>query len=105
MKRFISIILICVMIGMVISCGTGQKSVNYWAENSAAAESLREYVKDITDKNSENFIPAKDRIAVFDMDGTLICETFYTYYDTMMFINFCLEDHPERVSQELKDAA
>ena len=60
-------------------------------------------VTDPDDK--ENFIPVKDRIAVFDMDGTLTCETYYTYYDTMMFIEFCLHDHPERVSDELKEVA
>ena len=57
------------------------------------------------DEESEDFIPEEDRIAVFDMDGTLTCETFYTYYDTMMFIEFCLKDHPERVSDELKAVA
>ena len=45
------------------------------------------------------------KLIAFDMDGTLTCETFYTYYDTMMFINYCLIDHPERVSEELKAAA
>ena len=39
------------------------------------------------------------------MDGTLTCETFYTYYDTMMFIEYCLYDHPDQVSEELKQAA
>ena len=39
------------------------------------------------------------------MDGTLTCETYYTYYDTMMFIEYCLVDHPERVSDELKAVA
>ena len=55
--------------------------------------------------DKENFIEEKDRIAVFDMDGTLTCETYYTYYDTMMFIEYCLNDHPERVSNELKQIA
>ena len=59
----------------------------------------------VTDESSEDFIPVKDRIAVFDMDGTLTCETYYTYYDTMMFIEYCLNDHPERVSDELKKVA
>lgn len=78
----------------------------YWASDSQAAESLRDYVSKVTDdKDSENFIPKEDRIAVFDMDGTLTCETFFTYYDTMMFINYCLVDHPDKVSDELKAAA
>ena len=56
-------------------------------------------------EGSQDFIPVEDRIAVFDMDGTLTCETYYTYYDTMMFIEYCLVDHPERVSDELKAVA
>lgn len=78
----------------------------YWTENSTPAQSLRDYVIKVTNPDDKaNFIPVKDRIAVFDMDGTLTCETYYTYYDTMMFIEFCLNDHPERVSDELKQVA
>lgn len=78
----------------------------YWAKDSDVSKSLVEYVTKVTDENDkENYIPEKDRIAVFDMDGTLTCETFYTYYDTMMFIEYCLYDHPERVSDELKKVA
>ena len=59
----------------------------YWSADSAAAEQLRAYVAKVTNpKDAENYIPKRDRIAVFDMDGTLTCETYYTYYDTMMFI-------------------
>lgn len=79
--------------------------LEYWSDGSAAAASLRDYVSMVTDEKNDAYIPVKDRIAVFDMDGTLTCETFYTYYDTMMFINYCLKDHPERVSDELKEAA
>ena len=78
----------------------------YWTEGSEAAQSLRDYVAKVTDpKDTANYIPEKDRIAVFDMDGTLVCETYYTYFDTMMFIEYCLKDHPERVTDDLKQAA
>ena len=78
----------------------------FWAPDSAAAADLRDYVARVTDPaGGADFIPEEDRIAVFDMDGTLTCETYYTYYDTMMFIEYCLVDHPERVSDELKQIA
>ena len=78
----------------------------YWAPGSKVSEALRNYVKKTTNANDKaNYIPKKDRIAVFDMDGTLTCETFYTYYDTMMFIEYCLKDHPDKVSEELKKEA
>ena len=77
----------------------------YWTADSAPVQSLRDYVSRVTDPKDAGFIPEKDRIAVFDMDGTLTCETYYTYYDTMMFIEYCLYDHPESVSDELKQVA
>ena len=78
----------------------------YWTEDSEAADSLKAYVAKVTNKDdADNFIPEKDRIAVFDMDGTLTCETYYTYYDTMMFIEYCLKDHPDEVSDKLKKVA
>ncbi|MDO4973501.1 MAG: DUF3089 domain-containing protein [Eubacteriales bacterium] len=94
---------------LATGCAKEQKTAalsEYWTADSEAAQSLRTYVGKVTDpKNTEDFIPEKDRIAVFDMDGTLTCETYYTYYDTMMFIEFCLNDHPDRVSEELKEVA
>ena len=76
-----------------------------WTEGSAAKQKLIDYVTAVTDESSPDFIPVEDRIAVFDMDGTLACETYYTYYDTMMFIEYCLHDHPDKVSDELKEVA
>ena len=76
-----------------------------WTEGSASKQKLIDYVTAVTDESSPDFIPVEDRIAVFDMDGTLACETYYTYYDTMMFIEYCLHDHPDKVSDELKEVA
>ena len=35
-----------------------------------ALTTLQNYVKDVTDVNSPNYIQEEDRIATFDMDGT-----------------------------------
>ena len=108
----IVVALLLVIMGMIQATKGSEKTVEkkddlteYWTEGSEPAQALRDYVAAVTDEESEDFIPEEDRIAVFDMDGTLTCETFYTYYDTMMFIEFCLKDHPERVSDELKAVA
>ena len=82
-----------------------ESSLAFWASDSAAKASLLSYIEAVTEEGGADYIPVKDRIAVFDMDGTLTCETYYTYYDTMMFIEYCLVDHPERVSDELKQIA
>ena len=71
-----------------------QKGSNfkYWNQESKAFKELTSYVKDVTDKKSPNFIPEKDRIAVFDLDGTLICETTPSYFEWMMHIQRALYD-------------
>ena len=104
------ILIFTMALGSLGMTGCGKRNPEalsqYWASDSEAAQSLLDYVTKVTNKkDADSFIPVKDRIAVFDMDGTLTCETYYTYYDTMMFINYCLIDHPERVSDELKAAA
>ncbi len=77
-----------------------------WTTGSVNAKKLKAYVKKVTDPSKKaSFIPKVNRIAVFDMDGTLLCETYPTYYDTTMFVNFALYDHPERVSDEVKQVA
>jgi len=104
----ISIVLVVLIVGAIAWTQrkkTGPEALAYWNRSSEAMQSLVEFVKASADKASESYIPVKDRIAVFDMDGTLTCETYFTYYDTCMFIEYCLKDHPERVSEELKDAA
>ena len=119
--RVMSVILtvfavICLLAALGIQAGiiktnrkggtSGTPLTAYWSGESAAAQQLRDYVSKVTDPaDKENYIPEKDRIAVFDMDGTLTCETFFTYYDTMMFIEYCLYDHPDEVPEELKQIA
>jgi len=64
----------------------------YWNENSQTLQTLIEFVEDVTNPQSENFIPVEDRIATFDMDGTFYCETAPLYFQEMMFLHRALED-------------
>lgn len=102
--RKITLLVLTISLSVVFfACGKSTK-FEYWTDCNSINQ-LKEYVELVTDEKSEDFIPVEDRIAVFDMDGTLMCETYYTYYDTMMFIEYCLVDHPERVDDELKSVA
>ena len=58
---------------------------NYWNKNSNILQKLKDYVKEITTKKNKNYVPKKDRIAVFDMDGTLIGEKAPTYVVWTMY--------------------
>ena len=64
----------------------------YWNKDSETLAALKNYVKDITNKKSKNFIPVEDRIAVFDMDGTFICETAPYYFEWMLYLERALYD-------------
>ena len=81
-----------------------QKGTNfkYWNKDAASYQALVNYVKDVTDKNSKNFIPVEDRIAVFDLDGTLICETTPSYFEWMLHLERALNDKNYRPSPEDK---
>ena len=41
-----------------------------------ALTALQDYVKDVTNPASPNFIKEEDRIATFDMDGTFVGELY-----------------------------
>lgn len=47
--------------------------LNLWNEGSAKT-SILTFIKTVTDKNNQDFIPVKARVAVFDMDGTILLE-------------------------------
>ncbi|HCK87781.1 MAG TPA: hypothetical protein DHW39_03120, partial [Erysipelotrichaceae bacterium] len=74
------------VIGVVFTSGRGAAPVvpdksdeviaeplTLWTEGSAAKQKLIDYVTAVTDEKGADFIPVEDRIAVFDMDGTLAC--------------------------------
>ncbi len=52
-----------------------------WNPEAPALKALIEFVEDVTDENSPNYIPPADRIATFDMDGTLCGELYPTYLE------------------------
>jgi hypothetical protein len=50
------------------NAGNARDPLNLWNEG-AAKVSIRTFIKTVTDQNNAHFIPAKDRMVVFDMDG------------------------------------
>ena len=84
----------------------GKKAeLEYWTEDSVAAASIRDYVARVTDEDSDAFIPIEDRLAVFDMDGTLIGELYPSYFEYMMFIHRALHDDTYTAPQFMTDFA
>jgi len=101
---FLLIILAVIVILYALGIGWKQKedkkdeSDNYesilslWQPGSTVITKLIPYIKSITNKNNQDFIPVEDRIAVFDLDGTLFCETDPIYFDWNMFAYRILDD-------------
>lgn len=78
-----------------------------WAQDSKARDALIEYVEAVTDPNNPDFIPVESRIAVFDLDGTLFCETDPTYFDFQLFLHRVTEDpdYKDKASDFEKEVA
>ena len=101
---FLLIILAVIVILYALGIGWKQKEdkkdegdnyesiLSLWQPGSTVITKLIPYIKSITNKNNQDFIPVEDRIAVFDLDGTLFCETDPIYFDWNMFAYRILDD-------------
>lgn len=81
-----------------------------WNPSAPSLDYLIDYVETVTDESSSDFIPAEDRIAVFDMDGTLCSELNPTYFEYYMFAwrvladpNFTPDEEMVRVAETIKE--
>ena len=75
---------------------TGEEMLTLWSDDSSAKKQLIDYVEAVTKEGGEDYIPPVNRIAVFDMDGTLCSETNPTYFDYSLFMHRVLEDESYR---------
>ena len=93
MKKLVAVFLtLAMMLGLCsFGCAFASAEETYeyeeifadWNDGAPALGALIEYVEAVTDENSPDYIPPADRIAVFDMDGTLcaeLCPTYLEYY-------------------------
>ena len=72
-----------------------------WTEDAPSLQALIEYVEAVTDENSPDYIPPVDRIATFDMDGTLCAELNPTYLEYYMLAMRILADPTYRPDEEM----
>ncbi len=81
--------------------------LSLWSGEAPARKALLSYMAAVTDETSPDFIPVEDRIAVFDMDGTLFCETDPNYFDYMLLEYRVLEDpdYKDRASEFEREVA
>ena len=90
--------LIIVFVGILSGCGnednvTSAKKNYFTLWNTCEAlTALQEYVKDVTNPSSSNYIKVEDRIATFDMDGTFVGELYPSYFEYNMLEYRVLDD-------------
>lgn len=93
-KRFTGILLaiLLVCVPMCTGCGNQKDPFSKWNKNAASLKALQTFVEDVTNEKSSDFVPEEDRIAVFDMDGTLYGEKAPIYVEWWMYAYRVLED-------------
>lgn len=90
----------------------GNADFSAWSEESASLKTLVDYVEAATTEGSAGYVKPEDRIAVFDLDGTLMCETFPWCFEYMVFADYALNNPNYKapndvaaVAQEIVDSA
>lgn len=108
MKKISSLLLVLFLLCTAASALADSQPAllsEYWTEDSAAAESLNAYLLAVTDEASPDYIPVADRIAVFDLDGTLMCETYPFCFEYMVFADYALNSGSDTITDEVKAVA
>ncbi len=78
-----------------------------WTKDAVAVKELQEYVKVVTMEGGSDYIEPLNRVAVFDLDGTLFCETDPTYFDyCLLHYRVCEDpDYRDKASDFEKEVA
>lgn len=75
-----------------------------WNPESASLQELVTFVTSCTDESSPEYLEPADRIATFDMDGTILCEKAPVYFDYCLTLHRVLDDPSYEATEEELDA-
>ena len=119
MKKKLTLLMLATLLmcgtSVLTSCGDNddneielaqKKYFKSW-NDCEALKALKDYVEDVTNPNSANYIPVEDRIATFDMDGTFVGELYPTYFEYNLLEYRVLDDpdYRDRAPEDVKEAA
>ena len=119
MKKKLTLLMLAALLmygtSVMTSCGDNddneielaqKKYLKSW-NDCEALKALKDYVEDVTNPNSANYIPVEDRIATFDMDGTFVGELYPTYFEYNLLEYRVLDDpdYRDRAPEDVKEAA
>lgn len=75
-----------------------------WNEDSKSLAELVDFVAAVTDESSPDYLEPADRIATFDMDGTILCEKAPVYVDYCLTMYRVLDDPGYQATEEERNA-
>ncbi len=75
-----------------------------WAADSPSLAALVSFVTDATNELSPDYLEPAERIAVFDMDGTILCEKAPVYIDYCLTMHRVLDDPTFPATEAERDA-
>ena len=75
-----------------------------WNPDSQSLAELVDFVAGVTDESSPEYLEPADRVATFDMDGTILCEKAPVYIDYCMTMYRVLDDPTYQATEEERDA-
>ena len=78
-----------------------EASFSQWNADAPSLKALISYVEAVTDPASPDYIPEPDRIATFDMDGTLCAELNPTYLEYYLLARRILADPSYSPDEEM----
>ena len=82
-----------------------ENALSLWTDDSPTVALVKDYVADVTDEASPNYIPPEDRIVTIDWDGTLYGELAPIYLDWAMYIHRTLWDSTYTPTDEQVEVA
>ena len=90
----------------MIDVDTPEDRFSQW-NSCEALTALQEYVQDVTNPSSANYIKPEDRIVTFDMDGTFVGELYPTYFEYNMLEYRVLDDpsYKDKAPDDVKETA
>lgn len=110
MKKRLSLLLVALVL-IFAGCSKEETATKkdyfpLWNACSSLA-ALQEYVEDVTNPASANYIRPEDRIATFDMDGTFVGELYPTYFEYNLLEYRVLDDpaYKDLAPDDVKEAA
>ena len=75
-----------------------------WNPDSESLSELVDFVAGVTDEKSSEYLEPEDRIATFDMDGTILCEKAPVYIDYCLTMYRVLDDPTYHATEEERNA-